>query len=106
MAEDSLLPDSLSDNIHDGLGNPGCYDWAAGVQKQHAHLGMTSPISSERVHNIDHLAFHEAMLAGDESLWMGLHVSPRGALGAPCQGPKLCTYFQWFAEPAKVNTES
>ncbi len=34
MDEGSLHPDILSDNIHDALGNPGCCNWAAGVQKQ------------------------------------------------------------------------
>ncbi len=36
MDEGSLHPDILSDNIHDALGNPGCCNWAAGVQKPFA----------------------------------------------------------------------
>ncbi len=37
MAEGSLHPDVLSDNIHDALGNAGCC-WAAGIQNQYASL--------------------------------------------------------------------
>ncbi len=41
MDEGSLQPDILSDNI-DALGNFGCCNWAAGVQKQFATLGLSS----------------------------------------------------------------
>ncbi len=75
----SLHPDILSDNIHDALCNPGCCNWAAGVQKQFASLGVPSPFSGGRVCNVDHLAFREAMRARDMSVWGGLHISPRGA---------------------------
>ncbi len=34
LAEGSLHPDILSDSIHDALGNPGCCNWLAGVQRQ------------------------------------------------------------------------
>ncbi len=36
------------------------------------------------------------MLAGDMSVWKGLHISPRGA---PSEGAKLYTYLWWFARP-------
>ncbi len=42
MDEGSLHPDILSDNIHDALGNPECCNWAAGLQKQSASLGLPS----------------------------------------------------------------
>ncbi len=102
MDEGSLHPDILSDNIHDALGNPGCCNWAAGVQKQFASLGVPSPFSGGRIRNVDHLAFRKAMLARDMSVWEGLHISPRGA---PSRGAKLCTYLRWFARPDKVSTE-
>ncbi len=81
MDEGSLHPDILSDNIHDALGNPGCCNWAAGIQKQFAcaSLGVPSPFSGGRICNVDHLAFRKAMLARDMSVWGGLHISPRGA---------------------------
>ncbi len=102
MDEGSLHPDILSDNIHDALGNPGCCNWAAGIQKQFASLGVPSPFSGGRIRNVDHLAFRKAMLARDMSVWGGLHISPRGA---PSRGAKLCTYLRWFARPDRVNTE-
>ncbi len=102
MDEGSLHPDILSDNIHDALGNPGCCNWAAGVQKQFASLGVPSPFSGGRIRNVDHLAFRKAMLARDMSVWGGLHISPRGA---PSKGAKLCTYLRWFARPDRVSTE-
>ncbi len=98
----SLHPDILSDNIHDALCNPGCCNWAAGVQKQFASLGVPSPFSGGRVRNVDHLAFRKAMLARDMSVWGGLHISPRGA---PSKGAKLCTYLRWFARPDRTSTE-
>ncbi len=72
MDEGSLHPDVLSDNIHDALGNPGCCNWAAGVQKQFASLGVPSPFSGGRIRNVDHLAFRKAMLARDMSVWGGV----------------------------------
>ncbi len=98
----SLHPDILSDNIHDALCNRGCCNWAAGVQKQFASLGVPSPFSGGRVRNADHLAFRKAMLARDMSVWGGLHISPRGA---PSKGAKLCTYLRWFARPDRTSTE-
>ncbi len=102
MDEGSLHPDILSDNIHDALCNPGCCNWAAGVQKQFASLGVPSPFSGGRVRNVDHLAFRKAMLARDMSVWGGLHISPRGA---PSKGAKLCTYLRWFARPDRTSAE-
>ncbi len=43
MDEGNLHPDLLRDNSHDALGNLGCCNWAAGVQKQVAGLGVASP---------------------------------------------------------------
>ncbi len=96
MDEGSLHPDVLSDNIQDALGNSGCCNWAAGVQKQLASLSVPSPSSGGRICNVDHLAFRRAMLARDMSVWGGLHISARGA---PSRGAKLCTYLRWFARP-------
>ena len=45
MIEGSLHPvhpDILSDNIHDAPGSPACCNWAAGVQKHFASLGVPS----------------------------------------------------------------
>ncbi len=105
MDEGSLHPDILSDNIHDALGNPGCCNWAAGIQKQFAILGVPSPFSGSRIRNVDHLAFRKAMLARDMSAWGGLHILPRGAPSRGTRGAKLCTYLRWFAQPDRVNTE-
>ena len=68
MDEGSLHPDILSDNIHDALGNPGCCNWAAEIQKQFASLGVPSPFSGGRIRNVDHHAFRKAMLARDMSV--------------------------------------
>ncbi len=42
------------------------------VHKQHARLGMPYPVSGGLGRNIEHLAFHKAMLARDISVWEGL----------------------------------
>ncbi len=62
IAQSTLHPDILSDNIHDARfhGLP-----------EFAHLGMTSPYSGDCVDNIDHIAFRKAMLARDMSVWEG-----------------------------------
>ncbi len=100
MDEGSLHPDILSDNIHDALGNPGCCNWAAGIQKQFASLGVPSLVSGGRIRNVDHLAF--ARLCCPRHVCLGGSISPRGA---PSRGAKLCTYLRWFARPDRVNTE-
>ncbi len=51
-----------------------------------------------QIRNVDHLAFHKAMLARGMSVWEGLHILPRGA---PSRGAKLCTYLWWFARPER-----
>ncbi len=102
MDEGSLHPEILNDIIHDAFGNPGCCNWAAGIQKQFASLGVPSPFLDGCICNVDHLSFRKAMLARDMSVWGGLHVSPRGALS---RGAKLCAYLRWFARPDRVNTE-
>ncbi len=48
MAEGSLHGDNLSD-ICDALGSPRRCNWAAGVQKQYAILGMAPPSLSDHV---------------------------------------------------------
>ena len=103
MDEGSLHPDILSDNIHDALGNPRCCNWAAGVQKQFASLGVPSSFSGGRIRNVDYHAFRKAMLARDMSVWEGLHILPRGA---PSRGAKLCTYLRWFARPDRISTDA
>ncbi len=98
--EGSLHPDNLSDNIHDAFGNSGCCNWAAGLQKQFAGLGVPSPFSGGCGRKVDHIAFREAMPARGMSIWEGLHISPHGA---PSLGAKLGTYLWWFARPDKTN---
>ncbi len=63
---------------HYALGNHGCCDWAAGVQKWYAHynLGMGSPHSGGHVRNVDHLAYRKAMLAWDTLFGRGCTVFP------------------------------
>ncbi len=71
MDEGSLHPDILSDNIHDALGNPGCCNWAAGIQKQFASLGVPSPFSGGRIRNVDHYSDHQHICFSQG------HASPR-----------------------------
>ncbi len=44
-AEGSLHRGILGDNVRDAQGNPGCCNWAAGVQRQYASLSMAFPYS-------------------------------------------------------------
>ncbi len=104
MDEGSLHPDILSDNIRDALDNPGCCNWAAASWNSEAvyKFGRAVSVLGGRIRNVDHLAFREAMLARDVSVWWGLHISPRDA---PSRGAKLSTYLQWFARPDRIHTE-
>ncbi len=95
-------PEFLSDNIHDALGNPGCCNWATGVQQQCTSVDMTSELTGGCVHNIDHLAFRKAMLVRDMSVWEGLHILPRDT---PSEGAKLSISSRRSAQPTKVNTQ-
>ncbi len=64
-------------------------NWAAGVQKQYASLGM----AAGRIHNIHCLSFCKAVLAWDMSVWDGLHYSLRGAPKVPSFAP-ICGSLQ------------
>ena len=102
MSSDSLHADILSDNINDALHGASSHNWAAGIQKHYAHLGLASPFSGGKLQNIDAHGFQRAMLAQEDSVWQGLAISPRTA---PSARAKLCTYLRWFARPGKVSGE-
>ena len=42
MSSDSLHADILSDNINDALHGASSHNWASGIQKHYAHLGLAS----------------------------------------------------------------
>ncbi len=102
MPEDSLHADILRDNIHDAEHNPIVANWAGGIRKQFADLGMASPCPGGVVGMVDVLAFWRAMQSQEVSVWQGLHMSPRVA---PSPRAKLCTYLRWFARPDRVLVE-
>ena len=102
MSEGSLHADILKDNIHDAEHSPLVANWAGGIRKQFADLGMASPFLGGVIGTVDVLAFRKAMLSKEMSVWQGLHMSPRVA---PSPRAKLCTYFRWFARPDRVLVE-
>ena len=102
MSESSLHRDILRDNIADALQSPAIGNWAAGVFKQYASLGLASPFSGGDIHCINAHGFQQAQLAREKSVWNGLHISPRNA---PSARAKLCTYFRWFARPDCLSVE-
>ena len=67
-----------------------CGNWAAGVVRQNADLGMPSPFSSSEIVALNSLGVPANMEGQHRKVWDGLHVSPRLA---PSKGAKLCTYF-------------
>lgn len=102
MPEDSLHADILKDNIHDAQHGPLVANWAGGIRKQFANLGMATPFPGGVLGTVDVLAFRKAMLSQEVSVWQGLHMSPRVA---PSPRAKLCTYFRWFARPDRMLVE-
>lgn len=93
MSESSLHRDILRDIIADTLQSPTVGNWAAGVQRQYASLGLASPLSGSSFQNIDAHGFQQAMLARDKSVWEGLHIFLRNA---PSACVELCTYLRRF----------
>ena len=92
MSSDSLHADILSDNINDALHGASSHNWAAGIQKHYAHLGLASPFSGGRLQNIDAHGFQRAMLAQEESVWR--HFSPHCAPVGPSVTAPLITLCQ------------
>ena len=98
----SLHADVLADNVADALLHPSGDNWAAGIVRQYASLGMQSPFSAGRVQSVDPATFTKAMSDRQASIWDGLHVCPRTA---PSARAKLCTYQRWFSRPANTSFE-
>ena len=72
MSEGSLHADILKDNIHDAEHSPLVANWAGGIRKQFADLGMASPYLGGVVGTVDVLAFRKAMMSKEMSVWQGL----------------------------------
>ena len=94
--------DIVRDNIADALQSRAIGNWAAGVVKQYASLGLASPFSGGDIRCINAHGFQKAQLAREKSVWDGLHISPRSA---PLARAKLCTYLRWFAWPDCLSVE-
>ncbi len=72
------------------------------LYSQFANLGMAAPFPGGVVGTVDVMAFRNAMLSQEVSVWEGLQMSPRIA---PSPRAKLCTYLRWFARPDRVLVE-
>ena len=81
-----------------------CANWAQGIDRQFASLGIASPFVSSGIgaRALDSHGLLSGMAQGRQRVWEGLHVSPRTA---PSKGAKLCTYHNWFGRPGKVRCE-
>ncbi len=102
LPEGSLHLDILRDNIADAKGPLPCANWAQGIDRQFASLGIASPFVSSGIGALDSHGLLSRMAQGRQRVWEGLHVSPRTA---PSKGAKLCTYHNWFGRPDKVRCE-
>ena len=102
MPQSSIHVDILKDNHFAAQQHPRCGNWAAGVMKQYAGLGMPSPFSSSGITALNSLGFQANMEGQHRKVWDGLHVSPRLA---PSKGAKSCTYFAWFFRPSQLRFE-
>ena len=102
MPQSSIHVDILRDNISAAQQHPMCGNWAAGIVRQYAGLGMPSPFSSSGIVALNSLGFQANMEGQHRKVWDGLHVSPRLA---PSKGAKLCTYFAWFFCPGRLGFE-
>ena len=102
MPQSSIHVDILRDNISAAQQHPMCGNWAAGIVRQYAGLGMPSPFSSSGVVALNSLGFQANVEGQHRKVWDGLHASPRLA---PSKGAKLCTYFAWFLRPGRLGVE-
>ena len=82
--------------------HPRCGNWATGVMKQCAGLGMSSPFLSSGIIALSAPGFQANMEDQHRKVWDGLHVSPRLA---PSKGAKLRIYFAWFFHPSQLCFE-
>ena len=102
MPESSIHVDILKDNISAAQQHPMCGNWATGIVRQYASLGMPSPFSSSGIVALNSLGVQANMEGQHRKVWDGLHVSPRTA---PSNGGKLCTYFTWLFRPGQLHFE-
>ena len=67
----------MKDNIHDAEHGPLVANWAGGIRKQFANLGMATPFPGGVLGTVDVLAFRRAMLSQEVSVLARLaHVAP------------------------------
>ena len=102
MPQSSIHVDILKHNISAAQQHPMCGNWAAGIVRQYASLGMPSPCSSSGVVALISLGFQANMAGQHRKVWDGLHVSPTLA---PSKGAKLCTSFAWLFLPSQLGSE-
>ena len=89
MSEGSLHADILKDNILDAEHSHLVANWAGGICKQFADLGVASPFLGGVIGTVDVLAFRKAMLSKEMSVWQGLHMKPQAAPSPSCQAMHL-----------------
>ena len=102
MPQSSIHVDILKDNSFAALQHPRCGNWAAGLMKQYAGLGMPSSFSSSGINALNSLGFLANVEGQHRKVWDDLHVSPRLA---PSKGAILCRYFAWFFRPSQLHFE-
>ena len=83
MPQSSIHVDILRDNVSAAQQHPMCGNWAAGIVRQYAGLGMPSPFSSSGIVALNSLGFQANMEGQHRKVWDGLHVS-RGWLRPSC----------------------
>ena len=100
MPQNSIHVDILKDNIFTAQRHPRCGNWAAGVMKQSADLGMPSPFSSSSsgITALRSLDFQANMEGQHRKVWDGLHVPKAGSV----QGSKIVHILCMVLSPAPI----
>ena len=93
MPESSIHADILKDNISASQQHPMCGNWATGIVRQYASLGMPSPFSSSGIVALNSLGVQADMEGQHRKVRDGLHVSPRTA---PSRGAQVMHIFCIF----------
>ena len=99
LPEDHMYARILKDSCYYGVTSHGP-SWAGSFMRVLRDLGYPYEIDCNKAYSIDIEVFKEVLKQQGETMWGGLHLSPRLA---PSLGIHRCTYLRWFTRPTHIR---